>query len=92
MKPWKSYVWHKIGRKIVRVTGMSESLVRGTRTSDSELTTNDMTALNWTSTFLKMADTDLQNSRFNFLSSFTVNISLWNGANPRYKDRGIDYE
>ena len=32
--------------KIVRVTGMPESLVRGTRPSDSELTTNEMTALN----------------------------------------------
>ena len=38
---------------------MSESLVRGTRTSDSELTTNEMTALSWTSTFLNMADGDL---------------------------------
>ena len=71
---------------------MSELLVRGTRTSDSELTTNEMTSLNWTSTFLKMAYTDLQNSRFKFLSSFTVTISLLNGAYPRYKDRGIGYE
>ena len=45
MKPSESYVYRKTGREIVRVSCMFESLVRGTRTSDSELTTNEMTAL-----------------------------------------------
>ena len=52
------YVCRKIGRKIVRVSWMSESLVRGTRTSDPESTTNKINALSWTSTFIKMAYTD----------------------------------
>ena len=35
MKPSDSYVYRNIGSKIVRVSCTSESLVRGTRTSDS---------------------------------------------------------
>ena len=36
MKPSESYVYRKLGRKIVRVSCMFESLVRDSRTSDSE--------------------------------------------------------
>ena len=72
---------------------MSESLVQGTRASDSDYTTNEMTALSWTSEFLKMADTDLAKLSLHILVElYRDNISQWNGANPRYKDRSIGYE
>ena len=39
-----------------------------------------------------MADTDLAKLSLQLLSSITVTISLWKGANPRYKDISIGYE